>query len=451
MKEFPKGFVWGAATAAYQIEGAHNADGKGPNVWDEFCRKPGAVWSGHTGNDACQHYQNFRGDVKLMKEMGLQAYRFSISWSRVLPSGCGAVNSNGLDFYSQLVDALLEAGITPYATLFHWDYPQALYERGGWLADDSPLWFADYAQVVAQVLGDRVRNWMTLNEPGIFLGCGHREGNHAPGIKLDNRSFFFALKNTMLAHGDAVRVLRANDSGCQIGYAPHCITAVPKTESPADIEASERYNWGENPNRNHWQQRLYLDPPLAGKWPTDIEKTMTGRDDSTMPDDWARMSPRLDFLGLNYYCGPEVSAAESGEIKEHVDPAGMPRTLFDWPIRPAGIYWAVRSHYERYQLPIFITENGLSNMDWVHEDGLVHDPQRTDFLIRYLGQLHRAIEEGIPVHGYFHWSLMDNFEWAEGYKQRFGLIHVDYETLKRTPKESSKFYAKVISQNALPS
>jgi beta-glucosidase len=442
---FPEGFKWGAATAAYQIEGGWNQDGKGPSIWDVFVRKPGAIYQGHTGDVACDHLNRLDEDLDLLAEIGLQAYRFSVSWPRVLPSGQGEVNKFGLDFYDRLVDGLLKRSIEPFVTLFHWDYPERLFERGGWLADDSPKWFGDYARLVSNRLGDRVKQWITQNEPGIFLGLGHREGNHAPGLKLDYPAYFCAVRNAVLAHFEAVSAVRSGSPGCQVGFAPHCITAVPASESAEDILAAWNWTFGAgNSARGHWQQRLYVDAYLTGEWPSDIEAGLSLEADSRHADVIRERFVRSDFLGLNFYTGPRVGAGEDGKPMELPDPPGMPRTMFDWPVRPSGLYWATRWHAERYSLPIYITENGLASMDWVARDGTVPDGLRIDFLKAYLSELGRACGDGVDVRGYFHWSLLDNFEWAEGYKMRFGLIHVDYETLKRTPKDSAAWYGEVI-------
>lgn len=442
---FPESFLWGAATAAYQIEGGFDADGKGLNTWDEFVRRKGAVYQGHTGDVACDHYHRFREDVGLMREIGLKAYRFSANWARVMPEGTGAVNVQGLDFYDRLVDELLSADVRPFCTLFHWDYPYSLYLKGGWWNPDSPKWFADYAEVMARKLGDRVRDWFTLNEPGIFLVLGHVEGSHAPGIKGSGYEFFVALKHAMLAHGLGCQSLRSNSPGpCHVSYAPHCIVATPETEDREDVEAARDYTFGgDNNHRGFWQQRLFLDPPLRGEWPEDIERALSHRPVDVSAEELKTMAQPLDYLGLNYYCGDVVKAGN--EVVP--DAPGGPRTLFDWPLRPEGIYWTVRFHSERYGLPIIVSENGLSNMDWVAVDGAVHDPQRIDFLTRYLRQLGRAISEGHLVTGYMHWSLLDNFEWGEGYKHRFGLVHVDFQTLKRTVKDSGRWYRSVIESH----
>lgn len=445
MSMFPKDFVWGAATASYQVEGAWDADGKGPSVWDMLARTPGAIYRGHTGDTACDQYNRFQEDAALMKQMGLQAYRFSVSWPRVMPEGTGTMNAKGLDYYDRLVDALLAQGIRPYATLFHWDYPLALHLQGGWLNPDSPRWFADYTQVVVDKLSDRVSAWMTLNEPSVFLCMGHQNGEHAPGIKLGWPEWMTAFKNTMKAHGAAVQVIRARAiTPPSIGMAPVAEASIPASESEADIAAARQVG-SAMPFPNGWHRDLYLMPALKGIWPEEIDRTMGVTGVTLTSSDLEQIHQPLDWLGLNYYRSSIIKAGPDGR-PEHVEhQPGSPKTAFDWDVTPEGIYWAARFHHESYGLPIVITENGLSGTDWVDLDGKVRDYYRIDFTRRYLLQLSRAHQEGIPLAGYFHWSFMDNFEWARGYGERFGLVFVDYQTLKRTPKESSKWYARVIA------
>lgn len=449
MLQFPDDFFWGAATSAYQIEGSHNADGKGPSVWDTFCQRPGVIVAGHTGNVAADHVRRFREDVALMRELGLQAYRFSLSWSRILPNGVGAVNESGLRFYEELLDALLEAGIRPLVTLFHWDYPQALADQGGWLHPDSPLWFEEYARVVATRLGSRVQDWITLNEPGIYLNLGSFEGTHAPGLKLTKAEMLTCYKHTFLSHGRAVAVLRELSPGSRVSIAPHCVCGEPIDESEPHVAAAREYTFGESaPERAFWQQRLYVDPVIQGEWPEKMSQDLAPDWELPSSSEMALMSPPLDYFCINFYSSPLIQAGKEG-VEVVPDPPGMARTLFDWPMRERGLYYATKFHHERTNLPIVISENGLSCMDWVALDGCVHDPQRIDFLRRYLGQLHRATQDGIPVLGYCHWSLLDNFEWADGYRQRFGLIHVDFQTQKRTIKDSGYAYARWIQQNGI--
>lgn len=444
---FKEGFLWGASTASYQIEGAWDEDGKGLSVWDMLCRKEGAVAMGHTGDIACDHYHRSKEDVALMKDMGLKCYRFSIAWPRIMPSGTGAINQKGLDFYSRLADDLLEAGIRPFGTLFHWDYPWDLYCQGGWMSPDSPKWFSDYAQVIADKLGDRVKDFFTINEPGIFIILGHSIGNHAPGVKLGRNEMCRIYKHVNMAHGMAVQALRTAP-GVRVGMAPHTVVGIPKTDSPADIKAAYDHTFGPNNNgREYWQERLYMDPVLLGEWPHDITDHLSPVPFHVSDEELKVMHQPLDYLGLNYYNGQVVEAGPEGTIVHTPEPLGWPRTSFDWPVQPRGLYYCVMQHWERYKLPIIISENGLANPDWVSFDGKVHDPQRISFLNDHLVQLRKAAADGADVLGYQQWSLLDNFEWAEGYRMRFGLIHVDYPTGTRTPKESSRWYADVIRSN----
>jgi beta-glucosidase len=444
---FPQSFLWGAAAASYQIEGAAFADGKGASVWDMFCRKPGAVAGGHTGDVACDHYHRYAEDVALMKAMGLKAYRLSVSWPRVLPEGVGTPNAAGLAFYDRLVDALLEAGIEPWVTLFHWDFPLALYYRGGWLNRDSAEWFGDYAALITQKLSDRVKSWMTLNEPQVYINAGHLEGRHAPGDKLPLREVIRAGHNTLLAHGRGVQAIRANaKQPARIGYAPASYPKVPLTDSRADLEAARRAFFSFNP-KNLWNMSWWLDPVFFGEYPAEGWR-LYGADVPTLrAGDLELISQPVDFFGVNIYAGDAVRALPDGAQEQVPWPDGHPITAFEWPVVPQAMYYTARFCHERYKKPIVVTENGLSCRDWVSLDGRSHDPQRIDFTRRYLLELERAIGDGIPVEAYFHWSFIDNFEWARGYKERFGLVHCDYTTGTRTPKDSSYWYADVIRSN----
>lgn len=448
MTHFPPSFVWGAAAASYQIEGAATEDGKGLSVWDMLCRKPGAIWEGHTGNVACDHYHRYAEDVALMQQIGLQAYRFSISWPRVLPDGVGKVSPAGLGFYDRLVDNLLEAGVAPYATLFHWDFPYALYCRGGWLNRDSADWFADYARVVVEALGDRVHDWMTLNEIQVFVGMGHLDGEHAPGDKLGMPEVLRVGHHAMLAHGKAVQAIRAASPGpCRVGWAPTTFPMIPVTESPEDIAAARMAMFSVAEEFAIWSNTWWLDPVFFGRYPEDGLRLFGAAAPPVQPGDMETISQPLDFCGFNIYQGSGVQADPQGDPIPVPRPVGYPKTSFNWPVTPEALYWGPRFMYERYGLPLFITENGLANADWVSLDGVVHDPQRIDFTRRYLLALERAIADGVDMRGYFHWSLMDNFEWANGYRERFGLIFVDYPTQRRVLKDSARWYAEVIASN----
>jgi beta-glucosidase len=444
---FPGDFVWGAAAASYQIEGGAYDDGKGLSTWDVMCRQPGKVWEGNTGDVACDHYHRYQEDARLMGEIGLKAYRLSISWPRVIPEGVGAVNEKGLAFYDRLIDALLENGVQPWVTLFHWDYPYALYCRGGWLNRDSSDWFAEYTRVVVDKLSDRVKHWMTLNEPQVFIGLGHQSGQHAPGLQLGFADVLLAAHNALLAHGKAVQVIRARTkTGPTIGSAPVGITAIPATESPDDIEAA-RTRMFSVWNKSCWNNTWFTDPMVLGRYPDDGTKLFENEMPYIPDGDMKTICQPLDFYGANIYTARTVRSTDDGGTKSVKDPDGPPLTTIEWVVTPKALYWGPRFLYERYQLPIVITENGMANCDWIHRDGKVHDPQRIDFLARYLSEFKRAIDDGVVAKGYFLWSIMDNFEWNQGYKQRFGIIYVDYATGERILKDSAYWYKEVIASN----
>ena len=450
---FPDTFVWGAATAAAQIEGAWNVDGRGPSIWDTFCSQPGRILYNDTPARACEFYTRWKDDIKLMKELGLQAFRFSISWSRVMPDGTGQVNQAGLNFYSQLVDALLAVGIRPYVTLYHWDLPQALQDRGGWSARESADWFADYAELMGKTLGDRVKDWITFNEPQIFLAFGYAHHSHAPGLSLSEAETMQAAHHVNLAHGRAVKRLRSVVPNAKIGFAIATKIAMPAREDdPACVEAArmatinpEWHGSHETFLNNGW----WAHPMVHGRYPAELEKRLPGFVASQPVGDLAEICQPLDFFGYNYYFGCIVEQDGKGGWKRLPEQPGEPRTMFGWPVHPQGMYWASKFFYEEYRLPLYIFENGLSSMDWVSLDGAVHDANRIDFLKRYLQQYQRAHTEGIPLAGYFQWSLLDNFEWTQGYRERFGLIHVDYATQKRTLKDSAHWYANVIQTSGV--
>lgn len=444
---FPKNFAWGTATAAYQIEGAATRDGKSPSVWDMMCKKQGAIWQGQTGDTACDHYRLYQDDVKLMNQLGHRCYRFSTSWPRIIPDGMGAVNGKGLDFYDRLVDELVKNNIEPYITFFHWDYPYALYRRGGWLNPDSPNWFVEYVNAVLEKLSDRVTNWITLNEPQCFLGYGHFEGIHAPGDKLGLAQLLQIGHNALLAHGKATQSIRAKaKTKPRIGYAPVGVVKIPATNTRDDIDAARSAMFSIQ-EKGYWNNTWWMDPVLLGRYPEDGLKLFESFLPEIKSEDLAVISENVDFLGLNIYNGRETQMGPDGKPREAKRETGYPRTAFDWPITPSCLYWGPKFMYERYKKPIFITENGISNIDWIMSDGNVHDPQRIDYIKRHLLQLHNAIKEGVDIQGYFLWSLMDNFEWAEGVRQRFGIIYTDYTTQKRIPKDSAYWYKSVIESN----
>jgi beta-glucosidase len=451
MLKFPEGFLWGAATSSYQIEGAWKQDGKKASVWDIFCDRQGTIKDGSSGRVACNHYELFKDDVALMADLGLQGYRFSISWPRVIPDGMGAVNRKGLDFYDKLIDTLLSHNITPYATLFHWDYPYELYRQGGWLHKDSSKWFAEYTRVVVDRLSDRVRNWMTINEPQVFVQMGHVTAEHAPGHRFGLAEILQVAHNVLLAHGRAVQVIRQfSKSESQVGFAPVSCSKIPATSAAEDIQAARQASFSVT-DSNMFSNTWFLDPVYLGGYPKDGLKLFEGSLPDIDANDFQIIHQPLDFFGVNVYHAWRVKADGKGGYTVVDFPAGHPRTAFDWPMVPECLYWIPKFMYERYKLPIYITENGLSNLDWPTEKGAVHDPQRVDFTARHLTALHRAIQDGVDVRGYFHWSFMDNFEWAQGYKERFGLVYVDFETQKRLIKDSGHWYKGVIAANGLPS
>jgi len=445
---FPNDFVWGAATAAAQIEGSAASDGRGDSIWDTFARQPGRIFLGHTPLAACDFYHRWPEDLALMKRANLPAFRFSVSWSRILAAGTGPVNQAGLAFYDRLVDELLGAGIQPYTTLYHWDLPQGLQDRGGWMNRDIAGWFADYTAIVAAKLGDRVKDWVTFNEPQIFLGFGHRSGIHAPGLQLSEAEVFRCLHHVNLAHGRAVAVLREHAPDSRIGMAQVANVGIPANpDDPASVEAARRITlepeWTGDAATflgSCWWSR----PVVCGRYPHELHERHPELQGTVIREgDMEEISRPVDLHGFNYYFGRRIAADGSVAAPS----PGEPRTAFGWPVHPEGIYWAARFYHEAWGLPLYIFENGLSSMDWVSLDGRVHDTLRIDFLTRYLTELHRAISDGADVRGWFHWSWMDNFEWADGYKERFGLVHIDYATQTRTPKDSLAWLGEVIRSN----
>ncbi len=444
---FPKDFVWGAAAASYQVEGGAYDDGKGLSVWDMMCRMPGKIKNGHTGDVSCDHYHRFREDAALMGEIGLNAYRLSISWPRVIPEGVGKVNEKGLAFYDQLIDALLKNGVQPWVTLFHWDYPYELYCRGGWLNPASPDWFAEYAQVIVDKLSDRVSHWMTLNEPQCFIGLGHQDGYHAPGVELGFSEVLLAAHHSLLAHGKAVQVIRARaKSAPQIGAAPVGVTMAPFSETSEDIEAA-RASMFSITKKDCWNNTWFADPMIFGTYPEDGLKLFEAHLPKINDGDMKTIGQPVDFYGANIYHCEFIRAGKDGSAEIIPYSENQSYTLMDWPVTPEALYWGPRFLQERYKLPIVVTENGISISDWANEDGNVHDNQRIDFLTKYLKAYKRAIDDGVDARGYFLWSIMDNFEWAFGYKQRFGIIFTDYMTKKRTLKDSALWYRDVIKTN----
>jgi beta-glucosidase len=440
---FPPDFLWGAATSAYQIEGSPLADGAGPSIWHVFAHTPGRTENGETGDIACDHYHRWPEDIRLMKELGLGAYRFSIAWGRVLPAGSGDVNRAGLDFYARLVDALLAAGIQPYVTLYHWDLPQALEERGGWLNTDIAGWFADYAQVMFRALGDRVPLWATLNEPWVVMDGGYFYGVHAPGRRVPLECPHVS-HNLLRAHGLAVQVYRA-EARKQIGIVINLEPKEPASDSRADREAASR--------DDAYMNRQFLDPVLLGGYPAQLQDVYGEAWPDFPPADLDLIHQPIDFLGVNYYRRAIVRHDDDVPIlkAETIRHPGGLLTEMGWEVHPESLTRVLLWIRERYgDLPLYITENGAAFADPPHVSaGRLADPLRIDYLRRHLLAAHEALAQGVDLRGYFVWSLLDNYEWALGYAKRMGIIHVDYETQARTIKDSGLFYRDVIrSQGA---
>jgi beta-glucosidase len=467
--EFPDDFIWGSATAAFQIEGASVEDGRLPSIWDVFCRVPGKIRNGDTGDVACDHYHRLTEDLDLMASLGLSSYRFSVSWPRVIPGGTGPVNTAGLDFYQRLVDGLLERNITPLLTLYHWDLPQALQNAGGWASRETPARFADYAEVIGRALGDRIPTFTTLNEPWCSAFLGHASGVHAPGI-TDNATALAAAHHLNLAHGRAVSALRATSRpGTQVSITLNLAQVRPASDSAADQAAAQHVDAIAN--------RVFLDPILRGLYPSDLlHGTRHLTDWSFVHDgDLAEISAPIDVVGVNFYA-PSRVAAPTEQIRSQVtgrwvnDPSQAdagpspwpgtdraysvpqpgPYTDMGWPIAPESFTeLLLRVHQDYPEIPMLITENGCAFDDTVAADGVVHDTERIRYVEQHLAAVHAAIVAGADIRGYYLWSLMDNFEWAWGYSKRFGMVHVDYQTLVRTPKDSALWFRDVIKNNAV--
>ena len=434
---FRKDFLWGAATASFQIEGAWNEDGKSPSIWDVFCEEPGRIEDGSDGKIACDHYHRYKEDVKLMAELGLKAYRFSIAWPRVIPDGCGAVNEKGLEFYSNLVDELLKYNITPFVTLYHWDLPYVLQTKGGWLNPEISDWFEEYTRAVVAKFGDRVKNYITFNEPSVFLGCGHISASHAPGFKYGTRELLLAGHNVHVAHGKAVRAIRELAPDAKVGITLATMPRIPN----GDMDAATAYDIYFSCHKPYfiWSDSYWADPIVFGKYPEDLVNECKDIFPKVTDEDMKLISQKIDFIGENIYQG----RYEDGYCR----PRGTPHTEIGWDTYDRALEWGVKHFTKRFGLPIYITENGISCHDWESLDGKVHDPNRIDFLHRYLRGLKAAAEDGCDVRGYFQWSFMDNFEWAKGYNPRFGMVFCDYNTLKRIPKDSAYWYKEVIETN----
>jgi beta-glucosidase len=449
---FPTNFWWGTATASYQVEGAWNEDGKGESIWDHFSHTPGKIKNNDNGDVACDHYHRYTEDVRIMQALQMKSYRFSIAWPRIQPNGSGKPNPKGLDFYSRLVDQLLAAQIRPFATLYHWDLPQKLEDAGGWPNRDTAQRFADYADIMMSALGDRVNSWMIFNEPWVFTTLGYLLGNHAPG-RTDLDAYLRATHVVNLAQGMAFRVMKGVRPKATVGTAFSMSPMEPASSSKADREAAERAHL--------WQNVWFLEPAINGKYPdafVGLKPEMLG----VQPGDMEKVRAPLDFIGINNYFRQMVTATRPGALNlnpiSKIFPADVklggdtgPKTDMGWEVYPHGLYEIVMRITKDYKKPIIeITENGCAYGDAPGKNGVDTDTRRIAYYRGYLRELAQAIKQGADVRGYHAWSLLDNFEWAEGYSKRFGLVYVDFKTQKRTVKESGKWYAKVAASNALP-
>jgi beta-glucosidase len=440
-KTFPKGFIWGSATASYQVEGSPLADGAGPSIWHRFSHTPGTTHNGETGDVACDHYNRYKEDIKLMKSLGLKGYRFSISWSRIFPNGKGKINEKGVDFYNKVIDELLKEGITPFVTVYHWDLPAALQDLGGWANRDIACWFGDYADYLFQRFGDRVKNWITLNEPWVMAFIGHLYGEHAPGMR-DMYAAFAVAHNELRAHSKAVDAFRAEKVDGKIGITLSNGSHDPASNSPQDVIAAMMAHEFSN-------YPLFLNPIFKGKYPEHVESFAKEFLPKGYEKDMEEIKRPIDFVGINYYSGDIVKADPSESMGAKIMGRGLPKTEMGWEIYPEGFYKILKGVQDEYNpKEVYVTENGAAFDDKV-ENNAVHDQKRIDYLRDHISQAHKAIEDGVKLRGYFVWSLMDNFEWAQGYSKRFGITYVDYKTQKRILKDSAKWYSNVISKNAV--
>ncbi len=445
---FSKDFLWGAASAAYQLEGAYLDDGKGMGIWDTFSQEKKYIAHGDNGNVSCDHYHRYKEDVALMKKIGLKSYRFSVSWPRVLPEGIGKVNEKGLKFYIDLVDELLAAGIEPLLTLYHWNLPTALYEKGGWKNPEIVDWFEEYTDLMTKTFAGKITYWMTINEPQIFGGFGYVEGQHAPFEKVSEADFMNISKNIFLAHGKAVQKIRENcPSGVKVGFAPSNSCVIPKELTEKGIEYARKLSFKIDAKKYYIGIAWWADAIVKGEFSEEAKEVFGDRLIHISDEEWKTIAQPLDFYGFNVYSAHDEEKIPDPLGYDRYSYCGSPKTSIGWDITPEVMYWNCRFLYERYGLPLMVTENGMASYDWVSLDGAVHDPGRIDFVHRYLLELKKAVDEGIPVLGYQYWSIMDNFEWAAGYEKRFGLVFVDYRTLERTVKDSAYWYKEVIASN----
>lgn len=445
---FRNDFVWGVAASAYQTEGRDPADGAGRSIWDAFT-DAGNIERGENAYTACDMIHRYKEDFAMMRLLGIRHYRFSVSWSRILPEGTGEVNEEGIRFYRDMISEMRKNGIEPYLTLYHWEMPKVLQDRGGWLSPESPEWFGRYAGIVADRLSDLVKFFITINEPQCIVMLGHVLGMHAPGLRLSKADALLVTHHLLMAHGQAVKSLRENaKQEIKVGFAPTCGVAYPSTSSEEDIEAARLAYFGidAESERYAWNVSWYLDPIVFGTYPEEGLRKFAPYLPEIREEDMELIHQPLDFLGQNIYNGYQVCAAENGTQRLPRTP-GYAHTDAQWPVTPAALYWGARFLDEKYHLPLYITENGMACHDNISMDGCVHDPNRITFLDTYLGALQKAADEGADIRGYFIWTFLDNFEWDLGYSRRFGLVYVDFASQLRIVKDSAYWYQKVIETN----
>ncbi len=439
---FKKNFAWGVATASYQIEGAAHEGDKGLNGWDVGSATDGRIFEGHSGDIGCDHFHRMKEDVALMKDLGVKHYRFSINWSRLIPEGIGKVSETGKKFYLDLVTQLKNAGITPWVTLFHWDYPYELYLKGGWLNPDSPVWFEEYAAVIAEMFNGLVDRYILINEPQCFVGIGHHSGGHAPFLTLPASEVIRVSHNVLLACGRAEKRIRSiSQCPVKIGTAQAYWPKLPYTEKDYELAKRETFACHED----FGSVNFFTDPLIFGAYPEEFLPWMREMGFVPSEEDMKIIKSQIDFYGLNTYSGDYITE-ENGRVKQVVPAPTVPKTDMRWNVYPDALYYGPKYIYERYHLPIVYSENGVALTEWKDLNGEINDDSRIDYIKRYLRALNRAAQE-VEIDGYFYWSFMDNFEWAEGFSKKFGLVHIDYKTLERTPKKSAHWYKKVIESN----
>ncbi|MEA4896108.1 MAG: GH1 family beta-glucosidase [Oscillospiraceae bacterium] len=444
---FSENFIWGVASSAYQTEGAAFEDGKGASIWDSFSRKPGAVFEGDTGDIACDGYHRYQEDIELMASMGIKAYRFSISWPRVDPQGDGTFNELGFAYYDRVIDSCLSCGIEPYITLYHWDLPQLLEDRGGWQNRNTCLAFAGYCRAVAERFRGRVRHYFTINEIQCVVSLGYQSGIYAPGKMLPVTELFQIWHNLLMAHGLAYREIKDIDPSAHVSLASTGKLCCPETGKQADLEAARKASFEISADDWLFTHNMALDPVIFGEYPETDDPVFRPLFGAVPRNELGIINTGADTLALNIYNGSSVRAGKNGEPEYVPKAPGCPRTALKWPVTPEVMEYGPRFICERYHRPVLITENGVSCNDLIYLDGKVHDLDRIDFLTRYLGSLRRCIESGVPVNGYFHWSFTDNFEWSRGYSERMGLVYVDYLTHRRIPKESAAWFSLLLAKN----